>query len=283
MKSIYLKSLFIICLAGLLGSCRKEDDLDVSNLFPDTYPAPNAIDQWMIANYLKPYNIEVKYRWSPFEFPSNKNLVPVQEDKVVPAMDLIKQTWILPYIKVAGEPFFLKYVPKQFALVGSPMFNNDGTITLGEAEGGKKILLTQLNYFDKKDIDFVSQMLHTIHHEFAHILHQTVFYPREFKQITPGGYTATWYNTSDAEALEMGFITPYSRMAADEDFVELVSTMLVLGKDGFEELVASTTPEGQELINRKATIVKSYFLNTWKINFDSLQSATYQAILDATR
>jgi substrate import-associated zinc metallohydrolase lipoprotein len=283
MKATYLKSILLFCSIALLAACSKKDDLDVSNLFPDKYPAPNTIDQWLTTNYTQPYNIDVKYRWAPFEVPKDKVIIPVKEEIVTPVMDIIRQTWIAPYVKVAGMDFFLKYSPKQFVLVGSAIYNSDGTITLGEAEGGKRIMLTQLNDFDKKDIEFVEQMLHTIHHEFAHILHQTILYPREFKQVTPGGYTATWYNTKPAEALSIGFVTPYARSSYDEDFVEVVSTMLVKGKDGFDQMVSKTTPEAQTLIKQKVTIVKNYFQNSWKINFDSLQAKTYTAILEATK
>ncbi|WP_143307646.1 zinc-binding metallopeptidase [Chitinophaga vietnamensis] len=283
MKTRYsLPILFICCMMTLL-SCHKKDDLDVSNLFPNKYPDPTVLDQWLISNYLKPYNIDVKYRWQPFEVATNKVIIPVKEDKVQPVMDIIRQTWIKPYSDVAGMDFFLTYCPKQFVLVGSAIYNSDGTITLGEAEGGKKILLTQLNYFDRQDKNFVEQMLHTIHHEFAHILHQTVFYPREFKTITSGGYTATWYNTSPQTALDMGFVTPYSRAAFDEDFVEMTSTMLVKGKDGFDALVSSAAPDGQAKLKQKAAIVRNYFQDSWKINFDTLQAKTYQAILNATK
>ncbi|CAL1520374.1 putative zinc-binding metallopeptidase [Chitinophaga sp. MM2321] len=284
MKSTYFKTVLAICLLGILASCRKKEDLDISNLFPEETETPSAIDNWITANYTKPYNIAVKYRWQPFELATDKTMVPIKEEKVIPVMDIIRLTWIEPYIKEAGLDFFLKYSPKQFVLVGSAKYNSNGTITLGEAESGKTIQLLLLNYFDQKDQAFVKQMLHTIHHEFAHILHQTIFYPREFKQVTPGGYTGNWNNTSEEDALNMGFITPYARASTDEDFVEMASTMLTEGKDGFETILDNIPDaNGQSLIREKAEIVKNYYFNTWKINFDSLQLKTYTAIVEATR
>ena len=71
--------------------------------------------------------------------------------------------------------------------MGSPKYNpNTGTITLGEAEGGRKIVLYRLNWFDLKDRDLIQQIMKTVHHEFGHTLHQTILYPEEFKNITPG-------------------------------------------------------------------------------------------------
>ncbi|MCW3467902.1 zinc-binding metallopeptidase [Chitinophaga nivalis] len=284
MKSVYIR---IMLAAGLLitaAGCNKKEDLDISNLFPENTPAPTAIDNWITANYTKPYNIEVKYRWQPFEAPTDKTLVPIQEEKVVPIMDIVSKTWIAPYIKIAGLPFFLKYTPKQFILIGSPKYNSNGTIGLGEAEGGKSIQLLQLNLYHAKNEAFIKQMLHTIHHEFAHILHQNILYPREFKNITPGSYTSNWNLTSQADALAMGFITPYSRASFDEDFVEIASTMLTEGKAGFEKIVNSTpNTTGQQLIRQKAQIVRSYFINTWKIDFDKLQSTTVTAIAEVIK
>ena len=66
-------------------------------------------------------------------------------------------------------------------------------ITLGTAEGGRKVILYGVNLFKIKGMEgynasrdsaFVKDwFLHTIHHEFGHILHQTVLYPVEYKNI----------------------------------------------------------------------------------------------------
>lgn len=283
MKHRYIITLLAAGLITLAG-CSKKENLDVSNLFPENNQAPTALDNWITDNYTKPYNIEIKYKWDPFAVSTDKTLVPVKENIVIPVMDLIRKTWIDPYVKEAGLPFFLKYCPKQFVLVGSAKFNSNGTITLGEAEGGKTIQLLRLNDFNQKDEAFVKFMLHTIHHEFAHIMHQTIFYPREFKALTPGGYTGTWNNTSLQEALDLGFITPYARSKADEDFVEMASTMLTEGKDGFEKIVnKSTTATGKDMLRQKAEIVRTYFQKSWKIDFDSLQLKTATAIAEAIR
>jgi substrate import-associated zinc metallohydrolase lipoprotein len=209
--------------------------------------------------------------------------VPVKEDKVIPVMDVIKKIWIDPYVLKAGDVFVKKHAPKQFVLVGSAEYNSDGTVVLGEAESGRKVTLFVINNFDKTNVPAVKQMLHTIHHEFAHILHQTILYPREFKQVTPSGYTASWYNTADEDARALGFITPYARAAFDEDFVEMISTMLVEGHDGYEAIVASTTEEGRALLRKKEAFVVSYFKASWNIDFYTLQTATEEAIINATK
>ncbi|RAJ08580.1 substrate import-associated zinc metallohydrolase lipoprotein [Chitinophaga skermanii] len=280
----YIVAILSVCFAAsVFTACSKNDDnLDIPLMYEGDKYAKNAIDTFIINEYIIPYNISVKFRWDPFEVPTNKFLVPVKEDVVIPVMTIVKQIWINPYEQMLGKGFIQKYAPKQYVLVGSANYNNDGTIVLGEAEGGRKITLYQLNKFDRKNVPFVKQMLHTIHHEFAHILHQTILYQREYKQITPGGYTATWYNTSNAQALALGFITPYARSNSDEDFVEMISTMLVEGKAGFDAIVNAQTPAARDLLRRKEALVSAYMLDKWKVDIYELQTITQAAIAQAT-
>jgi substrate import-associated zinc metallohydrolase lipoprotein len=183
-----------------------------------------------------------------------------------------------------------KYVPKFFALAGSASWNTDGTITLGTAEGGRKVVLYVINDFRTKgttgykpsDSFNIKQMFHTIEHEFGHILHQTVLYPQGFKSISVGFYTSNWNNVSDADARKDGFVTAYAESAPDEDFVEMISMMLIEGKAGFDAIVNSI-PAGTSVNNitqaqaitrlrQKEAFVVSYFKDTWGINFYSLQT-----------
>jgi substrate import-associated zinc metallohydrolase lipoprotein len=278
-----MKKTFAILIipAIILSSCNQQDAvLNVDYLQYKT--KPTEIDSWISENYVDPFNIEVKYKWDPYELALNKVLVPPKEEMVIPVMDMVKKTWINPYVNVAGADFMKIHAPKQFVLVGSPQYNNDGTIVLGEAESGRKVTLFLVNYFVRTDKPAVKQMLHTIHHEFAHILHQTVLYPREFKQITSFGYTATWYNTSDQSALDLGFITPYARAGADEDFVEMISTMLVEGKTAWKEKLNNASPQGKAYLKQKEQVVVAYFKESWGIDFYNLQQLTQQAIEEAT-
>lgn len=284
MKLRYLIITFCAFAASLFVSCSKEDNLNVPLLLEGDTWEPGQVDNWLYDNFTKPYNIQVKYRWDPFEVNYSKTLVPPMEDKVIPTMEAVKKIWIEPYVAEAGDMFIKRYAPKQYVLVGSAEYQNDGTIVLGQAEGGRKVTLMVLNQFDKKNLPVVKQMLHTIEHEFAHILHQTILYPREYKQITPSGYTASWYNTEDEEARELGFITAYSRANADEDFVEMVSTMLTEGKVGFDALVNNVGSEtGKSFLRKKEAMVASYFQNSWGINIYSLQTRTELAIKELNK
>lgn len=267
-----------IFLIMLLVACSKKEhlDTDLPGLGGETW-VKGPLDFWLDTNFVYPYNIEVKYRFDRYELSLNKDLVPITGSQVAPVMTTISKTWIQPYIDVAGEAFFKKYCQKQFVLVGSPQYNSNNTITLGTAEGGRKVVLFDLNNFSLSNKPGVRQMLHTIHHEFAHILHQTIMYPVEFKTISTG-YTGSWNDYPLSEALARGFVTQYARSAPDEDFVEMVSTMLVEGKSGFDAIVASAPADGAAKLRQKEEVVVRYFKESWNIDFYALQTTTQTAI-----
>lgn len=295
----FRKSLLLLGFAAVLAGCKKEDDLgdvnDIPGLGGDTW-VKGPIDYWIYDSLTKPYNISVKYKWDQFELELNKNLVPPKEEKIIPVMDAVKKVWLNTYVAEAGELFIKKYCPKFFVLVGSPSFNTDGTITLGTAEGGRKVVLYVLNEFRIKSMpDYqpadsfnVKQMFHTIQHEFGHILHQNVMYTEDFKRISVGMYTANWNNVYDENARRDGFVTAYAMSAPDEDFVEMISMMLVEGKDGFDRIVNSIPPgtsangitqaEAQSRLRQKEAIVVAYFKDVWNIDFYSLQSRARAAV-----
>ncbi|WP_212006462.1 putative zinc-binding metallopeptidase [Chitinophaga sp. HK235] len=283
----------------LLVSCSKKDDLgkveDIPGLGGDTW-AKGPLDRWLYDTLTIPYNIAVKYKWDQFEFELNKTLVPPREEKVIPVMSAIKKVWMNTYIAEAGDLFFRRYCPKFFILSGSASWNENGTITLGTAEGGRKVVLYLVNDFMTKDMPGykpsdsanVKQMFHVIEHEFGHILHQTVMYPVEFKRVTAGLYTANWNNISDMAAHQDGYVTPYAMSGYDDDFVEMISTMLVEGRAGFDKIVNSIPPgfsingtsqaEAIARLRKKESIVVSYFQTVWHIDFYSLQSRTRKEI-----
>jgi substrate import-associated zinc metallohydrolase lipoprotein len=220
----------------------------------------------------------------------NKTLVPPKENKIIPVLSAVKKVWIDTYIAETDSLFMKKYVPKFFALAGSASWNTDGTITLGTAEGGRKVVLYVINDFRTKgssgyvasDSFNIKQMFHTIEHEFGHILHQTVMYPLGFKSVTVGFYTSNWNNVSDANAHKDGFVTAYAESAPDEDFVEMISMMLIEGKAGFDAIVnsipagtsANNTTQAQAIsrLRQKEAYVVSYYKDTWGIDFYSLQT-----------
>lgn len=297
----HIKIFFFLFAMVVLAACSREDDdlsgvQDIPGLGGDTW-VPGSLDAWLHDTMTVPYNIEVKYKWDQFEFDVTKTLVPPKEEIVIPAIRAIKKVWIDNYINAAGEVFFKKYCPKFFILSGSASWNDNGTITLGTAEGGRKIVMYLLNDFRTKempgytqrDTANVKQIFHVIEHEFGHILHQTKMYPPEFKKICAGYYTGNWNNIRDLEALQDGFVTPYAMSNENEDFVEMISMMLIEGKAGFDRIVNSV-PEGfsvngtsqaqaKDRLRQKEAMVVNYFKAAYNIDFYSLQNNTRQSIV----
>lgn len=303
MKKIIARILFAVSLTAVVVSCGKDkDDLDAADdllgLGGDTWEK-TAIDNWLYDSLVKPHNIQVKYKWDQSEFDVSKTLVPPDESKIVPIWSMLRQAWIQPYIDVLGLTFFNRYSPKLFVLSGDFSYNANGSITLGTAEGGRKIVLYGANHFRVKgmsgytassDSGFVKQFyLQTIHHEFGHILHQTIMYPIEFKRVNPALFSGNnWINISDANARRDGFVTAYASSNYDDDFVETIAIMLIEGKAGFDALIskiptgtsANGTPQAQAqtYLRQKEAIVVSYFRQAWNVDFYTLQTRCRAAL-----
>ncbi|OQP65186.1 hypothetical protein A3860_16060 [Niastella vici] len=288
---MFKHKIYLVILAlAVFASCKKEDDLgDVSTipgLGGDTWAA-TPIDNWIRDTLTKPFNITAKYKWDQGELDFDKTLTPPKEEKIIPVLSSIKKVWIDNYVMEAGKTFMQKYVPKFFVLVGSANWNIDGTITLGTAEGGRRIVLYVLNDFRVKgmtgyvpgDSINIKMMFHTIEHEFGHILHQTVLYPQDWKRISVGDYTSNWNNTTDKQANEKGFITAYAQSGPDEDFVEMISMMLSEGRNGYEAIISSiSNAAAVSKLRQKEAIVVNYYKDVWGINFYSLQTRTRASI-----
>ena len=293
---------YIIFLMGtviIASSCRKEEALppleNIPGLGGDLW-VKGPIDFWIRDTLTIPYNIAVKYKWDQAEVDLDKTLVPPKEEQVIPVLSAMNRAWIQPFIAEAGLPFFKNISPKFFVLVGSPGYQGTA-IKLGEAEGGRKVTLYNVNQFRIKgmpgyvlsDTVNVLETFKTIQHEFAHILDQNVKVPITFSASSANSYTADWLNVTDLEAKNEGFISKYANSSKTEDFAEMVSIMLAYGRTYFDNYVNSitytgTTPNGTTAVQAKARLkekeaaVVAYFKQAWNIDFYSLQSRIRAAI-----
>lgn len=247
MKRIYILLLISSVLFSFY-SCDKEDDLRDESVVAYEEAFQNDLDGWIYENLTKPYNVEVKYKWDDTEISNTLHVTPPSAKKAKDFLEAYLNFWIKPYEEesTAGgnAEFMYKYMPKLLVLVGTPAFNADGTMTLGMAEGGRKVTIFNIEKFAEvteytwdtpeqivaRKRDVIMTSFHTLHHEFAHIMHQTKFYPDEFKQVCKGDYTARWMDLEKEEAKMKGFITPYAMLNENEDFVELVAGMLDYSK-----------------------------------------------------
>ncbi|WP_222844125.1 zinc-binding metallopeptidase [Saccharicrinis aurantiacus] len=272
-----------IALTVLLTGCNKEEDLGESRL-DTTTPPLSELDQWLRNTFL-PYNLEVKYKWDDFEGDMKKNLIPTEEDKVKPLMDVMDKVWIKCYEEEGGDDFIKSYIPKLIYLLGGAGVNPEGTITQGTAEAGRKIVLYEVNKFDATEAARINRFFHVMHHEFAHILHQTTLYEViGYEAISKGKYRSDWSNVREAnveEYLGEGFVSPYSMSSRDEDFAEIIAYMLTRTRQEWDDFI-SQEGANTEKLKAKEAIVVDYFRNTWGIELFDLQALIAEKIEEIT-
>lgn len=235
---------FIICPLSFsiaLTSC-SEDDLDSKSIFSSETQAPQTeFDKWLQKNYVEPYNIQLKYRFEYKESDTRYNLAPADYDKAIALAKLTKYLWLESYEELMGRDFIRTYCPKILNLVGSVAYNDNGGMVLGTAEGGMKIVLYNVNNLDVKDldIDFLNEWYFiTMHHEFAHILHQTKDYPTDFNEISKSDYqSGSWVNLTNDEALALGFVNNYASSETREDFVQTIAFYITYSDEDWEALL----------------------------------------------
>ncbi|WP_018666140.1 zinc-binding metallopeptidase [Bacteroides gallinarum] len=291
MKRYIVYSLLVLAVSGLFVSCNQDTDIDYGNSIFEggSETAQNAFDRWIQNNYTGPYNIQLKYHMEDKESDMTHVLVPATYEKSVVLAKIVKHVWLEAYDETTGNPDFLRhYVPKILHFVGSPAFEDNGTMVVGTAEGGMKITLYNVNDVDPKNIsiDILNEYyFQTMHHEFAHILHQTKSFDPSFERITENAYVgADWYiktdpvtgassSRSDKDAWLEGFVTAYAMSEPREDFVENISMYVTNTETYWDDMLTNAGDTGRALIQRKFDIVYNYMLQTWNIDLDRLREA----------
>ncbi|WPO77977.1 putative zinc-binding metallopeptidase [Flavobacterium sp. KACC 22761] len=265
-----IAGLFLLIIS--LVSCAHEEQPGESQL-DFTQPQKTALDNWITTNYLIPYNINVQYKWNQNTVDNNRYLFPPLTEKVQPALEIVQKIWLDSYRVIGGADFVKKVAPREFVLVGGVNLNTVGTKTLGLAEGGQRVTLFETDYVDKEDRENIKQFLHTIQHEYVHILNQNKpFDEKTWATITPVGYTASWHLYTDAASREIGFITNYARSNINEDFAEMASMMLINSKAEYAAILAgikSTTAVAQ--LKAKEALVVKYYKDAYNIDFYALR------------
>lgn len=264
----------------LLLGCKRDDVIKKSRIDTRT-PALTKIDRWIRTQLTEPYNVRAIYRFDNNELESKKYLTPPKPEVVVPYLKSLLKLWIQPYEQYGGKAFVKIYMPKLFVLVGDHNVNPDGTITQGLTEGGKKVTIYELDAFLDRakhpDQPELKRYYHVIHHEFGHVLTQNKAFDREaFLEITPGDYDSGWFNRNKQQALDLGFISPYAADNVDEDFVELVATILTNTPEEVDAIISQASPSGAEKIKKKIKLVKGYFKSAWGIDMDVLQKTIHK-------
>ena len=239
MKKIkyFISAILLLAVASLsLQSCSEDglgetifQDVD-ETLDPTSYTY--ALDNFLDTAYLKKYNLTFLYKMPDVSTNMNYNLVPANYENAKKLAVLCQYLWFQVYDSVAGTDFLKTYGPRIILLVGSPAYNpQSGTEIVGLAEGGIKVSLFKVNAMSSFINDF-EQMneyyFKTMHHEFAHILHQTKTYPNEFNTISIGHYDSNnWQDRSEGQVASLGYVTTYASSEFREDFAETIANYIV--------------------------------------------------------
>ncbi|MDR0505845.1 MAG: putative zinc-binding metallopeptidase [Dysgonamonadaceae bacterium] len=311
------KLIFLFLICGFLTSffsCRN-DELDPNSIFEDgvgdldstSYSYP--LDLWLYNNYLTVYNLQFRYKMQDVGSDMNYNLVPVSYNKSIDMSVLVKYLWFDVYSKIVRPDFLKEYGPRIIHLIGSPAYNpTSGTMILGLAEGGLKITLFRCNDVNINNVAELNEYyFKTMHHEFAHILHQQKTYPKDFGLISLNYYEPlSWQDRDDKVAASLGFVSSYAGGQTREDFVEVIANYIVktdvdwkklmdnASKGWVVKLKADGDPEyytdeygrerklyveapdtdgvdGVAVINKKLSICRQWLRDSWNIELDSLR------------
>ena len=225
MGAIFAMS-FTSCSDDKLGETIFPDEEDVLDPTSATY----QLDKWLRDNYLSVYNLNFLYKMEDVGTNMNYNLVPATYENSLDLAVLSKYLWFDVYGKIAGPDFLKMYGPRIIHLIGSPAYNpSSGSMILGLAEGGIKVSLFRVNEMNVNDFASMNEFyFKTMHHEFAHILHQTKSYPVEFNTLSVGRYDATNWTYRGDEVHSLGFVSNYASDSYREDFAETIANFIVL-------------------------------------------------------
>jgi substrate import-associated zinc metallohydrolase lipoprotein len=242
-----------------LGSC-SDDNLGASIFDTVDHPLDKSLytfplDTFVKVNFQEPYNVRYMYKMQDMSLSSSdlqKNLTPCSYDKSVDLATLAKYLWFDVYKELANqhEIFLKKYSPRIIHIIGSKSLNvSQGTETLCVAEGGLKISLYNANNLSVDDIDMMNEyFFKTMHHEFGHILDQTISRPLLFNLLSNGQYDASgWTNTPDSVAAGRGFVSPYASSMAREDWVEVLANYVTRDTLSWNILLGSAEYEWEEI------------------------------------
>lgn len=281
MKNIFSYILFLL-IASI--SCYQEDPLN-AEIKDNDAELMSQLDLYIDENFTQEYNMAVRYKFVDQYVDLGQRVTPPSLEVVRPMLDFIEYFWIEPYLEVPnGEDFFRRFVPSEIIFLGGLIYNGDGTVTLGTADAGARITFTNVNAIDETDIEWRTIQLQTVYHEFAHSVHQNFKLPNSFESISANGYTSAgaWFNVSDSEALQRGFVSPYATVSPNEDFAETVAFYLfdtefeenfITQKENCITADCENNNDGKALIFEKITSIRAHYEKVTGVNLDLVREA----------
>ena len=306
MKRILFEYLIVLTILLSITACSK-DELGPT-IFDSASTELNAssytynFDCFLRDSYLKPYNLQFRYKMQDMGADMNYNLVPATLDNSKKIAVLVKYLWFDVYAKIVNPDFLKLYGPRIIHLIGSPAYNPaNGTMLLGLAEGGLKVSLFRINSMDTSNIEMMNEYyFKTMHHEFAHILHQAKSYPKEFNLISFKNYEPfSWQDRDEKLAASLGFASSYGGSQTREDFVEIIANYIVKTDTQWNQLMLNASKgwkvvitedakgnkitniveipdadgvDGKEVILRKLSICRTWLADSWSVDLDALRA-----------
>lgn len=298
-RNKFLNIVLLFFAAFAVAAC-SDDDLSSTSVFNvDEIPERSEFDNWLLKNYVNEYNIDFKYRYSDKEADRNYNVIPAKYDNAIAIAKLMKHMWIEAYVECVSKDFLRTYTPRVIQLTGSYKYDSNGSVVLGTAEQGMKVMLYGVNELDldnlrvntedpyeshsTRPLDLNYWFFHTMHHEFCHILTQTKNYSTDFQTISAGNYHATdWVNVKDKDAGKEGFVTGYASGEYNEDFAEIYASYVTLSEAGWQKIIDNAGTDGAAIINQKLDMVREYFSESWGIDIDKMRDIVLRRSSEVT-
>jgi len=267
-----------------LSGCYPDESLNVP-VNEDQIAVETDLDLYINEKFVSEYGMAIRYRFSDNFVSPGQSVTPTRIESVRPMLDFIEEFWIDPYKDIEnGEEFFRNHVPAEIIFLGGVIFDVNGNLLLGLAEAGAKITFTDVNSVDVTDTVWRARQLNTVYHEFAHTVHQRYKLPNAFETIAAEGYTGpgSWFVLSDDDALQRGFVSPYSTSSPNEDFAECVSFFLFDPnfEATFMDIEAGcltedcvSRNEGRLRIAEKIATIKDHYKKVTGVDLESLRAA----------
>lgn len=307
------QSIYIFLAMYLLLACQEEKNFK-EYVTEKSEMSADDIDAYFQENFQDKYRCAIRWKWADKYVDNSYIVAPAMRKVIVPTGEMLRRFWIEPFIleSKASAEFIRENFPPEIVFVGSELRNADGTRTLGYADAGVRITLTELNYFNLSNRSWVIQQLHTIHHEFTHIIHQKYNMPVGFNKLSEDSYTGrAWQDiyvhaqqelaasgvqqptqaqidsVAQNRSIMKGMLTPYGTSTEFEDFAEIVSIYLLTDPVEFDniylqpDLARPFLNAGKELIDRKLTLVKDYYRTNFAIDLDHLREIILERLNQA--
>ena len=306
---IIIKLIVLMLSVTLFFQCAT-DDANTNYVAPSNPDISSVNDQYLYDNsgesLFEVYGTATRWRWNDNFIDPTERATPIDADLVIPATKLVEYLWAGPYAATGADAskFVKDLFPAELVYMGSFIFNDDGTMKLGFAEGGARVTLLNMNALDFEDRNWMANpgggVLATVHHEFSHIVHQTHGIPVGFNTISESYLGNGWSNgVSRNDAIKLGMVRNYGTLNEFEDFCEIISHFLVVDQATFEEdfinqedcstltdadaiVNCRELNEGRELIAKKVNLVVDFYKNNFNVDLlavrDTLQTRLTKVI-----